>query len=108
MKKLQEGLRSVRVIIVDEFSMIGSHILLHNPEEPFAMIVTGDPVTGKSTVIKSMCARLNDVYSNTYSVQLTALRMGTTGTAYFVIGGVTCHSVLYIPINRPFTPLSGI
>ena len=87
---------------------IFSHILLHNPEEPFSMIVTGDPGTGKSTVIKSMCSRLNDIYSNTNAVQRTALRMGTTGTADFFIGGVTCHSVLYIPVNRPFTPLSGI
>ena len=55
-----------------------------------------------------MCARVNEIYSNTNSVQCTTLCMGTTGTAAFVIGGVTCHSILYLPFNIPFTNFSGI
>ena len=72
------------------------------------MILTSGSGTGKSTIIKSMCAKLNDIYSNTNAVQSTTLRIVTTGTAAFVIGGVTFHSILYLPVNRPLTPFYGI
>ena len=35
------------------------------------------------------------------------LKLGTTGTAAFVICGSTCHSKLFLPINRNYTPLKG-
>ena len=35
------------------------------------------------------------------------LRMGTTGTAAFLISGATCHSILILPVNHPFNILSG-
>ena len=47
--------------------------LLNGPEEQFAMIVTRGPGNGKSTMIKAMCNRLNDIYPNTNSVQHTTL-----------------------------------
>ena len=36
-----------------------------------------------------------------------ALRLGTAGTAAFVISGATCHSTLRLPINRQFQTLQG-
>ena len=54
-----------------------------------------------------MCARVNEIYLNTNSVHSTTLRMGTTCIAAFFIGGVTFYSVLYLPVNIPFTPLYG-
>ena len=33
--------------------------------------------------------------------------MGTTGAAVFVVSGATCHSILSLPVNRPFNLLSG-
>ena len=35
------------------------------------------------------------------------LKLGTTGTAAFVICGSTCHSKLFLPIRRLYTPLKG-
>ena len=35
----------------------------------------------------------------------SVLRLGTTGTAEFVISSDTCHSTLRLPINRQFRPL---
>ena len=64
---------------------------MHEPEETFIMIVTGDPGTGNSTAIKSMCDRVNGIYSKTNAVKHTNLCTGTTCTDAFVIGGVTCH-----------------
>ena len=45
-----------------------SNNLLHVPEEPFAMIFTGGGGTGNITMIKAMCARVNDIYLSTNSV----------------------------------------
>ena len=35
------------------------------------------------------------------------LKLGTTGTAAFVICGSTCHSKLFLPIKKLYTPLKG-
>ena len=70
--------------------------------------MTGAPRTGKRTMIKTMCDRLKGVYLIINGVQHNYLCMGTPGNTYFVIGGVTFHYVMYLPVNRPYTPLSGI
>ena len=49
------------------YDILSEHIL-HGPEEPFAMIFTGGGGTGKITMIKAMCARVNDIYLSTNSV----------------------------------------
>ena len=68
------------------------------------MIITGGPGTGKSTVVKGITKVVNNM---TYRAESAVLRMGTTGTAAFVISGATCHSILYLPVNRAFADLTG-
>ena len=63
------------------------------------MLVTGGPVTGKSTVIK---------YINSSHDNGEILWMGTTGTADCFIGVKTCHSILHPPVNRPSRQLNGV
>ena len=67
------------------------------------MLIIGGPGTGKSYVIKAISRMVAEHFGNDNSV----LRLGTTGTAAFVIGGATVHSVLRLPVNRRFSPLTG-
>ena len=43
------------------YNILSNH-LMDDPEEPFFMIVTGGFGTGKRTLIKDMCARVNEIY----------------------------------------------
>ena len=91
-------------ILNDEQSFavaIVSHKIRCN--ERLLMTITGGPGTGKSTVIKGITKAVNSIIGNETAV----LRMGTTGTAAFVISGATCHSVLSLPINRTYCALKG-
>ena len=54
--------------------------------------------TGDSTVIKD----INFAHDND-----EILRIGTVGTSDFGIGGMTCNSIWYRPVNRSFKKLSG-
>ena len=63
------------------------------------ILVTGGPGTGKSTVIKGITNKINSD---------NAFWLETTGTAYFLICGSTCHSKLYLTGNKPYFDISGI
>lgn len=68
------------------------------------LLVIGGPGTGKSTVIHQITKTVNSLELEEVDV---VLKLGTTGTAAFVICGSTCHSKLFLPINRTYTPLKG-
>ena len=65
------------------------------------LLVTGGPGVGKSAVIGSISKMANDMFHD------CTVRLGTTGTAAFVICGSTCHSKLFLPINKPIKKLNG-
>ena len=65
------------------------HVLEHTIDQQLLMFVIGCPGTSKRTVIGSISRVVNDVAPD------STLRLGTTGTAAFVICGSTCHSKLY-------------
>ena len=67
------------------------------------VLILGGPGTGKSHVIKAISRGVADHFNNVNAV----LRLGTTGTAAFGIGGATVHSVLRLPVNRRMAPLQG-
>ena len=68
------------------------------------LLVIGGPGTGKSTVIHQITKTVNSLELEDVDV---VLKLGTTGTAAFVICGSLCHSKLFLPINRNYTPLKG-
>ena len=67
------------------------------------MIIMEGPGTRKSTVVKAVTKIVNETVQNSTSV----LRLGTNGTAAFVISDATSHSILSLPINCPFQDLKG-
>ena len=68
------------------------------------LLIIGGPRTGKSTVIHQITKTVNSLELEEVDV---VLKLGTTGTSAFVICGSTCHSKLFLPINRAYTPLKG-
>ena len=73
-------------------------------ESQTLMIILGGPGTGKSTVVKATTNIVNETVKNSTLV----IRLGTTGTADFVISSVTCHSVMILQINQHFQDLKGV
>ena len=73
-------------------------IIAYHIYDTFIFLITGSPVTGKRTAIKS----ISGILSNT-----KVLCIGTTGTAALVIGVTLYHYILYLPVNTLFNILSG-
>ena len=78
-----------------------ANIIQQNINSQTLMIIMGGPGTGKITVVKAVTEIVNETVQNIPSV----IRLGTTGTAEFVVYDSTFHSVLSLPINIPFSYL---
>ena len=70
--------------------------------ESDVIMILGPPVDGKITTINSITKMVDDLLHG------PMLRLGTNGTATFVIAGATCHSTLSLPINGQFLTTSRI
>ena len=65
--------------------------------EPHMMIIQGKAGSGKSTIIKAMCAKLNrELGPNSFRL------MAPTGAAAVNVGGSTIHSGLHLGIEKEF------
>ena len=75
--------------------------------DPFYIHVNGGAGVGKSHVIKCIYNEANKVLRNgTSPADTTVLLASPTGTAAFNIGGHTIHSVLKIPRQGKYRPLT--
>ena len=62
---------------------------------------------GSGTVKINVVIGLTKVETRQIGNESDVLRIYNTGTATFFIYGAICHSILSLPVNRPFSILPG-
>ena len=95
--------KDVDLSTLNQYQWFAANTIQKNMDSQTLIIFMEGPGTGKSAVVKAMTNIVNETVQNITSV----IRLGTTGTASFVISGVNYHSVLCLPINSPFNNLNG-
>jgi len=72
-------------------------IISPSPSSPPMMIIQGKAGSGKSTIIKAMCAKSNrELGPNSFRL------MAPTGAAAVNVGGCTIHSALHLGIDKAY------
>ena len=67
------------------------------------MFVSGVEGTGKSFLIKTICALVSNIWDNLKDTTLCAV-IAPTGLAAFNVGGITIHRLLQLPIEHEGKP----
>ena len=78
---------------------LANHQVNTSKHEPI-LVIWGSG-TRNSIMIKSTTNTIN------CGGEYVVIRIGTTGTAAFVVCDSICHSRLYLPINKPYFDLTG-
>ena len=99
----QHKIKDVDLLNLNREQLFAANIMEQNMDSQILMIIMGGPGTGKSTAVKSVTKIVNE----TVQISMPVIRLGTTGTDYFVISGDTCNSVLIWPTNSPLQDLRG-
>ena len=71
--------------------------------KPLHMFVSGVGGTGKSFLIKTICALVSNIWDNLKDTTLCAVT-APTGLAAFNVGGITIHRLLQLPIEHEGKP----